>query len=396
MSLLNLPGLGQMVEVISKERNLPKHAVQNALREALLKGYERFRKTYRSDGINFEEEHFNNFDVELDLEGEGFRVLATKTIVDEVGDADHEIGLFEVREVAPEAQAGGTVVVDVTPEQGDFGRMAAIQTKQVLAQKLRDQQRKIIQEEFQDIEGTVLQGRVLRFETTSVIVSVSSGFGQPEAEAELPKREQLAGERPYRPNMTLKVYLKKVFEGSRRGPQLLVSRADAGLVVAVAREANPPSPAVGPRTKIAVDTLERDVDPVGACIGARGARIQAVVAELRGEKIDVIRWSPDPSTYIANSLSPARIHEVRLINANERIAHVIVPEDQLSLAIGKEGQNVRLAARLTGWKIDIKNLSKYDYEDEDRKAQESIARSAPILEQSNLDDEENEYDNSED
>jgi len=392
MWVLNLPGLGQMVEVISKERNLPKHAVQNALREALLKGYERFRKTYRSDGINFEEEHFHNFDVELDLEGEGFRVLATKTIVDEVGDADHEIGLLEVREVAPEAQAGGTVVVDVTPEQGDFGRMAAIQTKQVLAQKLRDQQRKIIQEEFHDVEGTVLQGRVLRFETTSVIVAVSSGFGQPEVEAELPKREQLMAERPYRPNMTLKVYLKKVFEGSRRGPQLLVSRADAGLVVylfanevpeieeeivrivAVAREANPPSPAVGPRTKIAVDTLERDVDPVGACIGSRGARIQAVVNELRGEKIDVIRWSPDPSTYIANSLSPAKIYDVRLINANERIAHVIVPEDQLSLAIGKEGQNVRLAARLTGWKIDIKNLAKYDYEEEDRKAQSNTLR----------------------
>ncbi|MFN5837207.1 MAG: NusA N-terminal domain-containing protein, partial [Pseudanabaena sp.] len=173
MSLLNLPGLGQMVEVISKERNLPKHAVQNALREALLKGYERFRKTYRSEGITFEEEYFNNFDVELDIEGEGFRVLATKMIVDEVKDADHEIGLSEVREVAPEAQAGGTVVVDVTPEQGDFGRMAAIQTKQVLAQKLRDQQRKIIQEEFQDVEGTVLQGRVLRFENTSVIVAVS-------------------------------------------------------------------------------------------------------------------------------------------------------------------------------------------------------------------------------
>jgi N utilization substance protein A len=392
MSLLNLPGLGQMVEVISKERNLPKLSVQSALREALLKGYERFRKTYRSDGINFEEEHFSNFDVELDLDSEGFRVLATKTIVHEVKDADHEIGLLEVREVAPEAQAGGTVVVDVTPEQGDFGRMAAIQTKQVLSQKLRDQQRKIIQEEFQDIEGTVLQGRVLRFETTSVIVAVSSGFGQPEVEAELPKREQLTVERPYRPNTTIKVYLKKVFEGSRRGPQLLVSRADAGLVVylfanevpeieeeivrivAVAREANPPSPAVGPRTKIAVDTLERDVDPVGACIGARGARIQAVVSELRGEKIDVIRWSPDPSTYIANSLSPAKIHEVRLINADERIAHVIVPEDQLSLAIGKEGQNVRLAARLTGWKIDIKNLAKYDYEEEARRASEGVVR----------------------
>ncbi|MDX2254086.1 MAG: transcription termination factor NusA [Pseudanabaenaceae cyanobacterium bins.39] len=410
MSLLNLPGLGQMVEVISKERNLPKNAVQNALREALLKGYEKFRKTYRSDGTNFEEEHFNNFDVELDLDSEGFRVLATKTIVMEVKDADHEIGLNEVREVAPEAQAGGTVVVDVTPEQGDFGRMAAIQTKQVLSQKLRDQQRKIIQEEFQELEGTVLQGRVLRFESSSVIVAVSSGFGQPDVEAELPRREQLAVERPYRPNTTIKVYLKKVFEGSRRGAQLLVSRADAGLVVylfanevpeieeevvrivAVAREANPPSPAVGPRTKIAVDTLDRDVDPVGACIGARGARIQAVVSELRGEKIDVIRWSPDPSTYIANSLSPARIHEVRLINADERIAHVIVPEDQLSLAIGKEGQNVRLAARLTGWKIDIKNLAKYDYDEEARKVEAALALAATRRQQGleeDLEDEDN-------
>jgi len=143
--------------------------------------------------------------------------------------------------------------------------------------------------------------------------------------------------------------------------------------VAVAREANPPSSSVGARTKIAVDTLERDVDPVGACIGARGARIQAVVAELRGEKIDVICWSPDPSTYIANALSPAKIQEVRLINADDRQAHVLVPVDQLSLAIGREGQNVRLAARLTGWKIDIKDSSKYDREAEDLKAQAEAA-----------------------
>ena len=402
MSMLKLPGLGNMVEVISKERNLPKHAVQNALREALLKGYEKFRKTYRTEEINFDEEYFENFDVELDIENEGFRVLATKTILEEVDNTDHQISLAEVREVAPEAQAGGTVVVDVTPEQNDFGRMAAIQTKQVLAQKLRDQQRRLIQEEFQDLEGTVLQGRVLRFENSSVVMAVSSGFGQPEVEAELPKREQLPNERPYRPNSTLKVYLKKVYEGSRRGPQLMVSRADAGLVVylfanevpeiedevvrivAVAREANPPSYAsyaVGPRTKIAVDTLERDVDPVGACIGARGARIQSVVAELRGEKIDVIRWSPDPATYIANALSPARIQEVRLINAEERQAHVLVPDDQLSLAIGKEGQNVRLAARLTGWKIDIKDASKYDYAEEDRKAREEEARRQALAEE---------------
>ncbi|MBW4486970.1 MAG: transcription termination factor NusA [Trichocoleus desertorum ATA4-8-CV12] len=384
MSMVPLPGLKVMIDSISQERNLPKHAVQAALREALLKGYERYRRTQRLDHVNFDEEYFDNFEVELDTEEEGFRVLSTKAIVEEVSNSDHQIALEEVQEVAAEAQLGDTVILDVTPDQGEFGRMAAIQTKQVLAQKLRDQQRKLVQEEFQDLESTVLQARVLRFERQSVIMSVSSSFGQPEVEAELPKREQLPNDN-YRANATFKVYLKRVSEGSHRGPQLLVSRADAGLVVylfanevpeiedevvrivAVAREANPPSRYVGPRTKIAVDTLERDVDPVGACIGARGSRIQVVVNELRGEKIDVIRWSPDPATYIANALSPARVDEVRLVDPEERQAHILVAEDQLSLAIGKEGQNVRLAARLTGWKIDIKDIAKYDYEAENRK-----------------------------
>ncbi len=378
MSMVHLPGLSDMINGISAERNLPKHAVQAALREALLKGYERFRRTQSLDSQHFDEGYFDNFDVELDVDEEGFRVLSTKTIVDEVTNTDREIALKEVQEVADEAQLGDTVILDVTPDQRDFGRMAAIQTKQVLAQKLRDQQRKLIQEEFQDLEGTVLQARVLRFERQSAIVAVSSGFGQPEVEAELPRREQLPNDN-YRANATFRVYLKKVCEGPHRGPQLIVSRADAGLVVylfanevpeiedevvrivAVAREANPPSRYVGPRTKIAVDTLERDVDPVGACIGARGSRIQVVVNELRGEKIDVIRWSPDPATYIANALSPARVDEVRLVDPEARQAHVLVPENQLSLAIGKEGQNVRLAARLTGWKIDIKDTAKYDY-----------------------------------
>lgn len=384
MSIVKLPGLKEMIESISKERNLPKHAVQSALREALLKGYERYRRTQRLDQPNFDENYFDNFEVDLDLEEEGYRILSTKTIVDQVTNPDHEISLKEVQEVAAEAQLGDTVILDVTPEHGDFGRMSAIQTKQVFAQKLRDQQRKLIQEEFQDLEGTVLQARVLRFERQSVIVAVSSGFGRPEVEAELPKREQLPNDN-YRVGATFKVYLKKVNDGSQRGPQLLVSRADAGLVVylfanevpeiedeivrivAIAREANPPSRHVGPRTKIAVDTLERDVDPVGACIGARGARIQVVVNELRGEKIDVIRWSPDPATYIANALSPARVDEVRLVAPDLRQAHVLVAEDQLSLAIGKEGQNVRLAARLTGWKIDIKDTARYDYEAESQK-----------------------------
>lgn len=406
MSMVSLPGLQDMIENISKERNLPKQAVQAALREALLKGYERYRRTQRPDGVHFTDDYFENFEVELDVEEEGFRVLATKTIVEEVTNPDHHIALHEVREVAPEAQLNDTVFLDVTPEQNEFGRMAAIQTKQVLAQKLRDQQRKMIQEEFQDLEGEVLQAKVLRFERQSVILAVSSGFGRQEVEAELPKREQLPNDN-YRANATFKVYLKRVCEGSTRGPQLLVSRADAGLVVylfenevpeiedeivrivAVAREANPPSRHVGPRTKIAVDTLERDVDPVGACIGARGSRIQVVVNELRGEKIDVIRWSPDPATYIANSLSPARVDEVRLLDPEERRAHILVSEDQLSLAIGKEGQNVRLAARLTGWKIDIKDTAKYDHAEEDSKMAAQVSRRQALPEEEEEEEEEN-------
>ena len=391
MSLVSLPGLPAMIEEISQRHNLPHSAVQEALREALLKGYERFRRS-QSIGQQFAEEYFENFEVELDTEEEGFRILSTKRIVETVENTDHSISLNEVQEVASEAQLGDEVVLDVTPDQKDFGRMAAIQTKQVLLQKLRDQQRKIIQEEFQDLEDTVLNARVLRFERQSVVMAVNSSFGQPEVEAELPKREQLPNDN-YRANATFKVYLRKVREGSHRGPQLIVSRAAAGLVVdlftvevpeieeeivrivAVSREANPPSRYVGPRTKIAVDTLERDVDPVGACIGARGSRIQAVVNELRGEKIDVIRWSPDPATYIANSLSPARVDQVYLVNTEERHSVVVVAEDQLSLAIGKEGQNVRLAARLTGWKIDIKDPATYAREQaEQAKAKEEAAK----------------------
>ncbi|MEB3281094.1 MAG: transcription termination factor NusA [Lyngbya sp.] len=404
MSMVSLPGLKDMIQGISQERNLPKQAVEEALREALLKGYERYRRTIEIN-TQFSEDYFDNFDVELDVEEEGFRVLAKNlTIVEEVTNQDHQISLQDVREVAPEAQLGDTVTLDVTPEQSDFGRMAAIQTKQVLAQKLRDKQRKMIQDEFKDLEGTVLQARVLRFERQSVIMSVTSGFGHQEVEAELPKREQLPNDN-YRANATFRVYLKRVSQGSQRGPQLLVSRADAGLVVylfanevpeiedevvrivAVAREANPPSSHVGPRTKIAVDTLDRDVDPVGACIGARGSRIQVVVNELRGEKIDVIRWSPDPATYIANALSPARVDQVRLVNPEERRAHILVPEDQLSLAIGKEGQNVRLAARLTGWKIDIKDTAKYDAVAEDQKIAEQLHHQQAFEEEEDWDEE---------
>ena len=389
MALVLLPGLNNLIEDISDEKKLAPAVVEAALREALLKGYERYRRTLYL-GISedpFEEDYFSNFDVGLDLEEEGYRVLASKIIVEEVESEDHQIALAEVQQVADDAQIGDTVVLDVTPEKEEFGRMAAATTKQVLAQKLRDQQRRMIQEEFADLEDPVLTARVIRFERQSVIMAVSSGLGRPEVEAELPRRDQLPNDN-YRANATFKVFLKEVSEVARRGPQLFVSRSNAGLVVylfenevpeiqegsvrivAVAREANPPSRSVGPRTKVAVDSVE----PVGACIGARGSRIQQVVNELRGEKIDVIRWSPDPGQYIANSLSPARVEMVRLVDPEGQHAHVLVPSDQLSLAIGREGQNVRLAARLTGWKLDIKNAGEYDQSSEDAVVAELIAQ----------------------
>ena len=391
MALVMLPGLSTLIEDISEEKKLPANVVEAALREALLKGYERYRRTLYI-GISedpFDEEYFSNFDVGLDLDEEGFRVLASKIIVEEVESDDHQIALAEVQQVTDDAHLGDTVVLDVTPEKDDFGRMAATATKQVLAQKLRDKQRQMIQEEFADLEDPVLTARVIRFERQSVIMAVSSGLGRPEVEAELPRRDQLPNDN-YRANATFKVFLKEVSEIARRGPQLFVSRANAGLVVylfenevpeiqegsvrivAVARAANPPSRAVGPRTKVAVDSIEREVDPVGACIGARGSRIQQVVNELRGEKIDVVRWSSDPGQYIANSLSPARVALARLVDPEGQHAHVLVPPDQLSLAIGREGQNVRLAARLTGWKIDIKNSEEYDQVSEDAKVSELI------------------------
>ena len=393
MALVILPGLNNLIEDISEEKKLPPHVVESALREALLKGYEKYRKTFYI-GVKedpFDEEYFSNFDVGFDLDEEGYRILSSKIIVENVESEDHQISLQEVKQVADDAQIGDTVVLDVTPEKEDFGRMAASTTKQVLAQKLRDQQRKMIQEEFADLEDPVLTARVIRFERQSVIMGVSSGIGRPEVEAELPKRDQLPNDN-YRANATFKVFLKEVSEVARKGPQLFVSRANAGLVVylfenevpeiqegtvkivAVSREANPPSRAVGPRTKVAVDSIEREVDPVGACIGARGARIQQVVNELRGEKIDVIKWSSDPIQYILNSLSPAKVDLVRLVDPEGQHAHVLVPPDQLSLAIGREGQNVRLAARLTGWKIDVKNSHEYDQETEDSAVAELIVQ----------------------
>lgn len=391
MSIVKLPGLKLLINEICQSHNLPQTTVEDALREALFKGYERYRRSKKNSVDSFPLDYFDNFRVELDLEEEGFRVVAIKIVTEEVTDEDHHIALEEVQEkFDAEIPLGSEVLLDVTPEQKDFGRMAAVQTKQVLQQKLKEEQRLMIQNEFKELEGTVLPAKVLRFERQSVIMTLQSAYGRPEVEAELPPYEQMNSDN-YRANATFKVYLKKVREGTYRGPQLIVSRADAGLVVylfanevpeiedgiidivAISREANPnvspdgssskTATKITARTKMAVDTSDPDVDPVGACIGARGSRIQAVVNELKGEKIDVIRYSENPAEYIKNALSPAKIDEVILTNEEEKESVVIVPDNQFSLAIGTKGQNVRLAARLTGWKIDIKKTSEYKNEE---------------------------------
>lgn len=370
MSMVSLPGLRAIIDSISRERNLPESIVQDALREALLKGYERYRRLHCLNEPNLNEDCFDNFLVELDLEAEGFRVLATKTVVEKVTNPDSEVAFKGVPVHLAPAQLGDTVVVDVTPEQGEFGRQAALQTKQVLTQKLLEEQCRLIKEQFQELRGTVLPARVLRPDRKGIIMGISSGKGEPEVEAELPNYEKLHQDN-YQVDATFKVYLKKVYETPRSGPQLRVSRATTGLVagilkgavpeiqqeivliVSVARDSIPSFATVAPRSKIAVDTQQPDLDPIAACLGERGERLQAVVSELRGEKIELVRWSDDPATFIARALAPAKVKEVRILDPSECLAEAIVSANQMLLALGPEKQNVKLAARLTGWTIKV-------------------------------------------
>ena len=375
MSMVSLPGLRAIIDSMSRERNLPQSIVQDALREALLKGYERYRRLQSLNDPHFKEDYFHNFLVELDLEAEGFRVLATKTVVEKVTNPDSEVALKGVPVHLAQAQLGDSVVVDVTPEQGEFGRLAALQTKQVLTQKLQEEQCRLIKEQFQELRGTVLPARVVRLDRKGIVMGISSGLGEPEVEAELPNYEKLHQDN-YQVDAVFKVYLKKVYETPRSGPQLRVSRATTGLVVgiltgavpeiqqeivqivSVVRDSVPSFETVASRSKIAVDSQHPDLDPVAACMGERGERLQAVVSELRGEKIELVRWSDDPATFIASALTPAKVKEVRILDPSECLAEAIVPADQLALALGPEEQNVKLAARLTGWTIEVKTADR--------------------------------------
>ncbi len=331
---------------IAAERGIPRDAVMSSVEHALKTVY---RKTVGAS------ETEDNIDVEIDPATGGVRIFVNHIVAEEVVDPSWQLSLEEARAFDPDAYIGKQYRRDRTPK--DFGRIAAQTAKQVVLQRIRDFERDSVYDEFADRVGEVLNGVIQRADSRAVIVELGK------AEAVMPVREQVPNER-YRPGQRLKVYLVDVNKDPR-GPQLIVSRTNVNLVkrlfelevpeifsgaveiMAIAREP-------GLRSKVAVAARQEKVDPVGSCVGIRGVRIQNIVNELMGEKIDVIEWSSETTTFISNALSPAKPISVGL-NEEDKVARVIVPSDQMSLAIGKDGQNARLAYKLTGWRIDVKD-----------------------------------------
>ncbi len=329
---------------IAAERGIPRDAVLLSVQQALASVYKK--------ATGSEEEVV----VELDQASGEMQVVVLKTVANPVTNPDAEISIEDAAEHALAPQIGDVVKIRKTPD--NFGRIAAQTVKQVVHTRIRDYERESVFKEYEDKEGEVLSGVVQRADNRAVIIELGK------AEAVMPAREQVPTER-YRPNQRIKVLLTEV-NSHARGPQLIVSRSDPRLIrrlfeqevpeiqtgavelMEIAREP-------GLRSKVAVAARQEKVDPVGSCVGVRGVRIQNIVNELYGEKIDVIEWSSDTATFIANALSPAKPTNVSLSDSgDQRVATVIVPSDQMSLAIGKEGQNARLAYKLTGWRIDIK------------------------------------------
>lgn len=348
---------------IASERGIPREAVLSSVEHAL--------KTVYKKMANSEED----VDVDIDSGNGAMRVFVLKRVVDEVEDPINDLTLAEAAKIVPGAKTGDVLRIEKTPD--NFGRIAAQTAKQVVLQKIRDFERDTVYEEYADKQGEILNGIVQRADSRAVIVELGK------AEAVMPAREQVPTER-YRPDQRIKVYLLEVNKDPR-GPQLIVSRSHPNLIrrlfelevpeiysgaVEIMEIAREP----GLRSKVAVAARQEKVDPVGSCVGIRGVRIQNIVNVLNGEKIDVIEWSPDTATFIANALSPAKPTNVTL-NEAEKVATVIVPTDQMSLAIGKEGQNARLAFKLTGWRIDIKDPESLRGEDADllRQARAALA-----------------------
>jgi len=336
---------------LSAEKNLPKETVLAAVESALASAYrkEDFAPT-------------QNISVKIDPATGAVKVWAEKAIVEKPSETRTEISLAEATKINPEAQLGEVVMVEATPRNA--GRIAAQTAKQVILQRLHEAEHSAIFEEYSSKEGDIVTGLVQRIEPRQIYIDLGR------TEAILPAVEQLRTER-YRVGQRLKLYLLEVAQ-TGRGPQVVVSRSHPDLlrrlfelevpevlngvveVKSIAREA-------GHRSKIAVAATSEGIDPVGCCVGLRGIRIQNIMRELNGEKLDVVTWSSSPQTFIANALSPAQVISVTL-DKKGGIATVVVPDKQLSLAIGKEGQNARLAAKLTGWRIDIKSASTAEVE----------------------------------
>ena len=329
---------------LASEKGVSKEAILEAIEAALVSAYKRNENSLAE-----------SLTAQIDPATQEFRIYHIRTVVDGEPETPDEISLKEARKTDPGASVGTTVSFDVTTRQ--FGRIAAQTAKQVVLQKLREAERKKVYDDFAERKDEIVHGIVQRLEQGNVVVELNR------AEALMPRSEQVPTERYY-PGQRIRVYVAEVHD-TFRGPQIIVSRAHRFMlrrlfeqevpeiysgtveIKAIAREA-------GARSKIAVAARQPGIDPVGSCVGMRGVRIQNIVNELGGEKIDVVEWNDDFARFVANALSPARATEVQ-INEEEKTATVIVPESQLSLAIGREGQNARLAAKLTGWRIDIKS-----------------------------------------
>ena len=343
--------------MLEKERGIPQDFMMNKIVQALTTAYKR------------DHEGVENVVVEVNEEKRDLKMFVQKEIVEEVENPGSQISLEEARRISAKYELGGMVRFPV--ENVEFGRIAAGNGKQVIIQGLREAEHGMIYDEWGSKQHEILTGTVSRIDPRSGNVYLRIGTGNEATEGILSLNEQVSTE-SYTEGQLLKVYLVEVRRGTR-GPQVMVSRTHPGLVKrlfelevpeifdgtveirSIAREA-------GSRTKMAVWSADENVDPIGACVGPRGQRVAAIVEELHGEKIDIIKYSDDPAEYIAAALAPADVVEVRMAEDGSKACRVIVPDDQLSLAIGKEGQNARLAARLVGYKIDIKPKS---YKDEE-------------------------------
>lgn len=352
------------LDELESTRGIPKNLLLEALEDALISAYKR---TYGSS---------QNVRVEIDKNSGDIHVFFRKEVVEEVENDKVEMSLEEAREYDPEFEVGDMFESEVTPQS--FGRIAALTAKQVVIQRLREAERNIIYDAYADDEGEIVRGTITRIEGPVVIIDMGK------TEARLIAREQIPGEK-YVVGAPIKVYVEEVRKGNR-STRLIISRANGGLlsrmmeqeiseiydgvveIKSVAREA-------GSKSKVAVYSNNPDVDAVGACIGEHGMRIQSISDELCGEKIEVIQWSDDIRTFVKNAISPAKVISVEAME-DERVMCVVVPDNQLSLAIGRQGQNVRLAGKLTACRIDIKSESQARAEEKARMEAEAAAEEA--------------------